>query len=85
MVLSNAGLTPDGLDQPGAQVLLGMRHDNDAGAFRVRENMVRTTHAVQHPTGLPQHTYQVGTLYVCMLHTCESVGKSGADKALATT
>ena len=49
----------NGLHKTDAQILLGMRHYDDAGSISVFENVVRSRDPIQHPSGLPHLSDQV--------------------------
>ena len=76
----DAGISPDGLHKPLAQVFFRVRHHHDAGPLGMLEHMVRTVHPVKHPAGLPHLAYQVGAGHLCMIHIYEYSGKAPTDE-----
>ncbi len=60
---------PYGLQQPGPQVLLGVRHHHNAWSQWVREDMMRSVDTVESPSRPFELTDQVSAAHVCMIHT----------------
>ena len=65
----------NGLDQPGAQVLLRVWHHDESWAPGMHEHMMRNAYPVQHPARLPQVAYLVGAGHVCIVHIGLSTDK----------
>ena len=59
-------LLADGFHDTASQILLRVRHYHDAGARRMRENVMGTLHPVEYPTGffdLPDQVRAVHGVY----------------------